>query len=117
MESLGEALSTFCKIDGVKRVILTNLNGEILEHSGETSSLDSPEILILNILSLCSDIPGGHKIKEITQSLIEFEDLMLISVPISDSYFLSIIAIMGVNLGRVRLEIKKNKKIIESALS
>jgi predicted regulator of Ras-like GTPase activity (Roadblock/LC7/MglB family) len=117
MESFKETLDNFCKIDGVKRVILTDLHGGILEASGETDLLDSPESLILNVLSLCSDIPGGYKMNEITQSQIEFEDLMLICVPVGSGYFLSIVAVSGVNLGRVRLEIKKNKKVIESALS
>ena len=117
MEPLNDVLSSFCKIDGVKQVLVTDSTGSILESSGVTDLLDSPETLILNVISLCSDIPCGYSMDDMVQSQIEFRDLNLICVPLTSGYFLSIIAGSGVNLGRIRLEIKKNKKTIESAVS
>lgn len=116
MEILKDVLSAFCKIDGVKQVLLTDSTGNILESSGISDLLKSPEMLILNVISLCSDIPCGYSMDDMIQSQIEFKDLNLICVPVAGNYFLSIVAGSSVNLGRIRLEIKKNKKTIESAV-
>ncbi len=118
MESLKNALDAFCKIDGVKQALLADANGDVLESVGDDShNLSSPSSLIISILGLCTDMPIGCDINELTQSYIEFQDINLICVPVAGGYFLSIIAASGVNLGRIRLEIKKNKKIIEAAVA
>ncbi len=117
MEDLKSVLESFTKINGVTYVIMSNSQGETLESIGEVNrDFEMPALMAIDISELCSDFSSPYSSSELSQSFIEFKNMIVISIPIKSEYYLSIISSSEVNLGRIRLEIKKCKKNIETLL-
>lgn len=117
MSSVKDALDALCSIDGVNYAAFVDSDGFPIESVGkEPEHLPMPGSLMLNIRNLCSHLGGHFSLDTMSQSYIEFESFNFTGVPVGD-FFLCVIARAGVNLGRIRLEIKKNRKILESSVS
>lgn len=117
MNSIKDALDALCRIDGVTYASFVDAEGELIETSGtEPERFVMPGSFVNALRMLCEQIESSYPIENMSQSYIEFEDFNFTCVPIAE-YFLCIIASSGVNLGRVRLEIKKNRKHLENVVS
>ena len=117
MNSITDALDALCRIDGVSYASLVDDQGCLVEHSGEDHAhFMEPGSFITALKTLCKNIESAYPSEAMAQSYLEFENFNFTCVPIAD-YFLCVIASTTANLGRVRLEIKKNRKFIETFVS
>lgn len=117
MEELKKLLESFSTITGVRYALISDANGDVVEKSGS----DIPEmpmlpLLPLDLSDLSSSLPHPFSQSKLTQSFMEFEGLTLISIPVKNDYFLLLVASPDVNLGRIRLQIKKSIKKLDAIL-
>ncbi len=117
MNSIKDALDALCSIDGVSYASLVDCDGCLVEVSGEEHAyFVEPGSFITALKMLCVQIDSVYPSQAMSQSYLEFEDFNFTCVPIGE-FFLCVIASTSVNLGRVRLEIKKNRKFLEALVS
>lgn len=118
-EQIEETLKSFEKIDKVLGTMLLNSIGKIL---AKTVTLNNQmennwEQEIFNCLHLGEQLGTLLQLGKLTQSYLEYPDLNFTSETIKDKQdeikLLIIISQEGVNLGRIRMEIRKVKKILE----
>lgn len=114
---LQEILNKFIAIDKVKQVYLLSKDGNVIAH------LIKPAINIENILVLAKQIIlFGEKLvstlkkKDFFQTYLEFESFNMTCEVLSGNFFLVIVCENGVNLGRIRLEIRHYKAALEDIL-
>ena len=117
MSELLSSLESFCRIDGVKGAIITDADGKFIEKTSmDEVEFNALENLIKKSIKIGLDASAKFKKDALNQSYLEFEDQSLTSIMLANGCVLSVFTTSGVNLGRIRLEIKKNKKIIESLM-
>ncbi len=117
MDSIKDALDSLCRIDGVVYASFVDQEGNLIESSGtEHEDFLEPGSFITALKILCAQIDEDYPSDSMSQSYLEFKDFNFTCVPIAE-YFLCVIASSGVNLGRVRLEIKKGRKLLEACVS
>ena len=118
MSDLTKVLENFCRLDHVRGAMILDSHGFVLEESfnGEQESQALAELVL-------RAVQVGHSMVEdlgkspLTQQYIEFGDLQITAEQLSNSYVLVILAESGANLGRVRLEIRKNRASVEAMLT
>jgi predicted regulator of Ras-like GTPase activity (Roadblock/LC7/MglB family) len=117
MSELARLLDSFCKIEGVKGAILLNQNGELIEKTvaGDVN-LENLESFLFQSTKIGIDAAVELQKEKLNQSYLEFEDMSFTSILLANDFILTIISSSGVNLGRIRLEIRKNKKAIETLM-
>lgn len=115
---LNEILNNFIPIDRVKQVYLLDSEGKNLAH------LVKPGLAVDNILVLArQSVLFGRKLvsilkkKDFKQTYLEFKSFNMTVEILAGNYFLVIVSENGVNLGRVRLEIRRHKSLLENALN
>lgn len=117
MESLKEMLDGFAVIDGVKGAILTDADGFVVEKTFEVlEEMPHLDAFLRELLVLGAAASKDLTDEALSQSYVEFSDFNLTCVVVEPDFLLTIVGGAGVNLGRIRLEVKKNKKKIESVL-
>lgn len=117
MSDLKKILESFCKIDGVKGAFLTDKDGQLREKIIEEDiELELLKSFLYDTTKTGLDIALDIQKDRLNQSYLEFEDMSLTSIILANDDILTIFSSSGVNLGRIRLEIRKNKKTIESLL-
>lgn len=117
MSELKDNLENFCKIDGVKGAYLATAEGKLIEKSVKGDEVQSFEELIHRSIEVALESSEKLQKDALNQSYIEFEDLSMTSIILENGSILTILSASGVNLGRLRLEIKKYKKVIESLIN
>ena len=118
-EQIEETLKSFEKIDKVLGTMLLNSVGKILAKTvTQNNQMENNwEQEIFNCLHLGEQLGTLLQLGKLTQSYLEYPDLNFTSETIKDKQdetkLLIIISQDGVNLGRIRMEIRKVKKILE----
>ena len=118
MADLKGILENLCKVEGVEGAFLVGTDGVMIE---SVFKMPHDTEFIGNLAYRC--ITSGKKIAEaldkspLNQSYLEFEDISLTLDLLSNGSILALLAGTGANLGRIRLEIRKNKKSVESISS
>lgn len=118
-EQIEETLKSFEKIDKVLGTMLLNSDGKILAKTvTQNNQMENNwEQEIFNCLHLGEQLGTLLQLGKLTQSYLEYPDLNFTSETIKDKQdeikLLIIISQEGVNLGRIRMEIRKVKKILE----
>ncbi len=117
MSDLKKILESFCRIDGVKGAVLTDKAGQLREKIIEEDvEIELLESVLYDSTKIGVDVALDIQKDRLNQSYLEFEDMSLTSIILANDDILTIFSSSGVNLGRIRLEIRKNKKTIESLL-
>lgn len=117
MSDLSKVLENFCRLDHVKGAMILDSMGLVVDQhfEGEASSDAVAEVIIRSMQS-------GMQIAEelgkapLNQQYIEYAGSQLTAELLNDGFVLVILADTGANLGRVRLEIRKNKGSVERML-
>lgn len=115
MSELKKILENFCKLEGVRGALVVGTGGSIQE-SAESKPLDAPRVA--RLMSACSALGARTAstllLESVNQSYLEYDGFSLTAETLGDRS-LVIVADPGANLGRIRLEIRKNKKILEGS--
>jgi len=117
MSEIKDILESFCKIEGVNGAFLVDKEGNPIEKILKDGiDIEMLEPLMFQGTKFGIDIASKLQKDKLTQSYLEFEDLSLTSIVLDNDSVLTILSASGMNLGRIRLEIRKNKKRIEGLL-
>lgn len=115
MGAYAAALEGIGKLDGVQGVFML-ADGDIVESvSGADLNLDSLKALALN------GMRGGARAAELlgreapVQGYVEYQNRSITLEALPGDRYLVVVAKPGTNLGRIKLEMKKSKKLIEES--
>lgn len=115
MSELKKILENFCKLDGVRGALVVEA-GATIEQSVTGKPFEVERVA--RLVSACSALGGrtasALHVDGVNQSYVEYDDYSVTAETIG-LRSLVIVADSGANLGRIRLEIRKNKKILEGA--
>lgn len=118
MEELKKIVKRLSEIEKVRGVVLMNFRGKVLESTLEKS--DKKNVFEKTLHDhIIKGRQFGEKLKsgDLKRSYVEFHDFVLSCEIIEDKGILTVIADTGANMGRIRMETKKNKKKIVELLS
>jgi predicted regulator of Ras-like GTPase activity (Roadblock/LC7/MglB family) len=114
MSELKKILETFCKLEGVRGAMVVGHDGAVQESFLEK---DMDLARLAQVVSQCSTLgektAGDFNMEALNQSYVQYGDFSITSEMLGSRASLVILADSGANLGRIRLEIRKNRKIIE----
>ncbi len=118
MSDLDKTLENFCRLDHVQGAAILDSNGFIIEQHFVDDRDSSPlaEVVLRSLqagMQLAEDLGKAP----LNQQYMEYQDQQLTAEVLGSGFVLVIWAGSGANLGRVRLEIRKNKGAIERMLS
>ncbi len=118
MSEIRNVLDNLGKVEGVKGSLVLGPSGEVLE---KVFLRDEDARVVGDLAFNCAG--AGQSLGRIletnslVESWLEYEDVSLTMEVLSGGAVLVVIAPAGANSGRVRLEIRKNKKVLESLLA
>jgi predicted regulator of Ras-like GTPase activity (Roadblock/LC7/MglB family) len=114
MSELKKILENFCKLEGVKGAIIIDPGGKVVQDFLETAvDTGSLATLVSSSINVGSRIAQELNKAPLNQSYMEYEDLCITAEILEGGAMLVILAEAGANLGRIRLEIRKNRKAVE----
>ena len=118
MAELDQILENFCRLDHVFGAAVFDANGFVIDKffvdERETEPLAE---VILRSLQLGMAISEDLGKAPLNQQYIEFAEKQITAEVVGDNFVLVVLAGSGANLGRVRLEIRKNRGAVERLLA
>ena len=118
MADLDQILENFCRLDHVLGAAVFDANGFVIEKffadGGDTDALAE---VVLRSLQAGMQIAEDLGKAPLNQQYIEFAEKQITAEVIDGNFVLVVLAGAGANLGRVRLEIRKNRGAVERLLA
>lgn len=118
MADLDQILENFCRLDHVFGAAVFDSNGFVIEKffvdERETDPLAE---VILRSLQAGMQIAEDLGKAPLTQQYMEFAEKQITAEVVGENFVLVVLAGSGANLGRVRLEIRKNRGAVERLLA
>ncbi|MCK4270876.1 MAG: roadblock/LC7 domain-containing protein [Methanogenium sp.] len=114
---LKQILSEFLKLDGVSAAVVAGRDGFVIE-SAVSGDIDLDALGAMASTGLGTSEAMSRELgKEVmNQIIIELEEGPILISPISEDELIAIVAQQGVNVGRLRYELKKKRDRIVAAL-
>lgn len=114
---LKKVLENFCRLDNVRGAVLLDDHGLLVEECFRTEE-DSSKLAELVSQAVQVGVTLVEQLGKmpLSQQYIEFAEVQVTAEQLANNYVLVILAETGANLGRVRLEIRKNKGAVEAML-
>ncbi|MHB2018549.1 MAG: roadblock/LC7 domain-containing protein [Candidatus Xenobia bacterium] len=113
-EELNKVLENFCRLDGVRGALVLNAQGDLVgTHAEKPIQQEVVSLLASRALQLGLDAAAHLQKDNVTHSYIELGDFSVVSEILDSRASLVIVIEPNANLGRLRLEIKKNRKVVE----
>ncbi|NDD27886.1 MAG: hypothetical protein EB084_06445 [Proteobacteria bacterium] len=114
MTEVKTILESFCKLDGVRGALVVEAGGQVQESAcGPDVDVEGIARLVDASSTLGRQTASTLGLEGVTQSYVEYEAFTVTAESFGDRA-LVVVASAGANLGRLRLEIRKNKKMLES---
>ncbi len=110
-------LGKFLVLKGVSAVTLIHRNGEVID-SEETIPLNEKAVgaVVSFVLAESATLAHGLEKDNFSMVIVEFDNLLLISGPLTDDIFIVIITGSHANIGQISYELRKIKEeILEDA--
>ncbi len=118
MSDTAEILEAFSRLDGVFGALVLNGEGQICaEHLVDFADRDGLSAAVHRSRNLAGRLTGALGQGNLTQQALEFEDSQVIVEILEGGHALAVAAAATANLGRIRLELRKNRKAVESSLA
>ena len=113
-EELNKVLENFCRLDGVRGALVVNAQGDLLgSHAEKPIPQDSVTRLAAGCLQLGLEAASQLQKESVTHSYVELGEYSVVSEILDSKASLVIVTDAGANLGRLRLEIRKNRKAVD----
>lgn len=118
MAELNKILENLCTVEGVQGAFIIDESGIMVE-SVANGPVDNDLIAKLSHRCVRSGTQISDTIdqKGLKQSYVEFKNSSLTLDLLKNGAILALLASSGSNLGRIRLELRKNRKSVESLMS
>lgn len=114
MSELKKILENFCKLEGVRGALVVGHDGAVQESFMERETdVQAVAQVVASCTRLGEASAGELHMDVLNQSYVQYADVSVTSEVLGSKSSLVILADSGANLGRIRLEIRKNRKIIE----
>ncbi len=117
MADLHQILRNFCNLEHVQGAAVFDADGLVIERHPDDENVMEPlnELVIRSLLegNAIAEALGKAPLK---QQYIEFAEKQVAAEVVHGGFVLVVLAGAGANLGRVRLEIRKNKGAVEKLL-
>ncbi|QSZ68374.1 dynein regulation protein LC7 [Methanofollis aquaemaris] len=114
---LKQILMEFLRLDGVTAAVVIGRDGFVIEDavSGE---IDTDALGAMASTGMGTSEAMGSELGkgELNQMLVELQNGPILLSPLSEDELIAIVANDGVNIGRIRYELKKNRDRITAAL-
>lgn len=112
-----EILKNLCAVEGVTGAYYLDKNRNLADFSAAIET-DTEYVagVILGIIDSGRKIGEAFDMLPLNQSNVEFGDSSLALDILKDESALALVSTKGANLGRIRLEMRKAKKTLESAM-
>lgn len=118
MSELAALLESFTRLDGVHGALVLQADGAVAEeHFAEPRDSSALAEVVRRSVQAGERLAGALGKAAMTQEYVEFTDSQVTAEMLEGGRTLVIVADTGANLGRIRLEIRKNKKSVEACLS
>lgn len=118
MAELDKILENFTRLDHVYGSAVFDSNGFVIDkYFVDERELDPLAEVILRSLELGMSISSELDKGSLTQQYIEYKEKQITAEVIGDNFVLVVLAGSGANLGRIRLEIRKNRSAVERLLA
>ena len=118
MAELDQILENFCRLDHVFGAAVFDANGFVIEkYFVDESETDPLAEVVLRSLQAGMQIAEDLGKAPLTQQYLEFEEKQITAEVVGQNFVLVVLAGSGANLGRVRLEIRKNRNSVERLLA
>jgi predicted regulator of Ras-like GTPase activity (Roadblock/LC7/MglB family) len=115
---LDQILENFCRLDHVFGAAVFDANGYVIEkYFVDEKETDPLAEVILRSLHAGMQIAEDLGKAPLTQQYMEFEEKQITAEVVGGDFVLVVLAGSGANLGRVRLEIRKNRGAVERLLA
>lgn len=115
MSELKNILESFCKLEGVRGALVVREDGSVVdEHMVHATDPETVARLVSGSYRLGRSSAGPLGLETLSQSYIQYQGFSITAEVLGNSTALVILASSGANLGRIRLEIRKNRKLIEA---
>jgi len=112
-----EVLENFNKIDKVLGAMLLTVEGEVLASSLEFQRQEEAlETWMAKIIALGKSLSASLDLGDLNQSYLEYAGYNFTAEMIGFKHILVVVADVGANLGRIRLEIRKQRKALEGKI-
>ena len=116
MSELNKILENFCKLEGVRGALVVRGDGSVHEsHMAHPTDPEAIARLVCGCYRLGDATARGLSLDTMSQSYVQYQDFSITAEVLGNGSSLVILANSGANLGRIRLEIRKNRKLIESS--
>nr|WP_246589315.1 roadblock/LC7 domain-containing protein [Methanofollis formosanus] len=117
MEILKQILMEFLRLDGVTAAVVVGRDGFVIEDA-VAAEIDTDALGAMASTGMgTSEAMGAELGKgDLNQMLVELQNGPILLSPLSEDELIAIVANDGVNIGRIRYELKKNRDRITAAL-
>lgn len=118
MPELAEILDSFCRLDGVHGALVLDGAGEVVERRfGDGRDSTGVDEMVRRSMGAGARLAKALGKAALSQEYVEFPGSQVTAEALEQGRSLVVVADTGANLGRIRLEIRKNKKAVESSLA
>lgn len=115
MSELTNILENFCKLDGVRGALVVGSDGTVLDSfSNRPIEFDRVAMVVSACSHLGQRAATDFALEAVSQHYLQYEEFT-VTAEVMGALSLVIVADPGANLGRIRLEIRKSKRVVESA--
>lgn len=118
MANLKNLINDFVKVEGINAAVVVGRDGFVIEGISNDGKLDVETVGAVISTGLGSSEVMGKELRvgALTQSMIEFDDGVLVMGTLGKESLLCLVCQTGANLGNVRLQMKKRSPDLASAL-
>lgn len=118
MANLKSQLNDFVKVDGINAAVVVGRDGFVIEGISTDGKLDIETVGAVISTGLGSSEVMGRELNvgALTQSMIEFDNGVLVMGTLGKDSLLCLVCQTGANLGNVRLQMRKRTPDLVSAL-
>lgn len=118
MAELDQILENFCRLDHVFGAAVFDANGFVIDkYFVDERDMEPLAEVVLRSLQAGIQIAQHLGKGPLNQQYIEFAEKQITAEVVGENFVLVVLAGSGANLGRVRLEIRKNRGAVERLLA
>ena len=118
MPVLADILEGFSRLDGVRGTLILEPEGGVrAEHVAEVPDKERLVESVRLGMGAASQVAACLEKGALSQQVVEFSGMQITAEMLEGGFLLVVVADPGANLGRIRLELRKNKKAVESTLT
>jgi predicted regulator of Ras-like GTPase activity (Roadblock/LC7/MglB family) len=113
-----EILEGFSRLEGVHGAFILDHEGHVrAEHLADFPDSSELAATVHRAVVVGSQVVASLGEQNLAQQFLEFADVQVIVEALEAGHVMAVVADPGSNLGRIRLELRKNKKAVESGLA